>query len=207
MSDYKTDDEKVEELKAWWKENGTSVVVGVALSIVALFGWDYWKKSQEATAAEASAIYAQTSKTAQVDLMKALPNVQKLQNDYASTPYAVIASLQIAQQHAEKGEYEPALKALQWVIDNSKEEGFTQLANIRLARVLLAMKKPDEALQIANKTYPVAYEALIAELKGDIYAAQNKPKEAREAYDKAIASTEGGSTELIQMKRDNLGAG
>ncbi len=207
MSDYKTDDEKVEELKAWWKENGTSVVVGVALSIVALFGWDYWKKSQEATAAEASAIYAQTSKTAQVDLMKALPNVQKLQNDYASTPYAVIASLQTAQQHAEKGEYEPALKALQWVIDNSKEEGFTQLANIRLARVLLAMKKPDEALQIANKTYPVAYEALIAELKGDIYAAQNKPKEAREAYDKAIASTEGGSTELIQMKRDNLGAG
>ncbi len=207
MSDYKTDDEKVEELKAWWKENGTSVVVGVALSIVALFGWDYWKKSQEATAAEASALYAQTSKTAQVDLIKALPNVQKLQNDYASTPYAVTASLQAAQQHAEKGEYEPALKALQWVVDNSKEEGFTQLANIRLARVLLAMKKTDEALQIANKTYPVAYEALIAELKGDIYSAQNKPKEAREAYDKAISSTEGGSTELIQMKRDNLGAG
>ena len=207
MSDYKTDDEKVEELKAWWKENGTSVIAGVALSIVALFGWDYWKSWKANNAAEASALYAQTSKTAQADPLKALPDIQKLQNDYDNTPYAVLASLQTAQQYAEKGEYEPAVKALQWVTEHSKEESFTQLANIRLARVLLAMKKSDEALQLANKSYPKAYDALVAELKGDIYTAQNKPKEAREAYDQAISSTEGGSTELIQMKRDNLGAG
>ncbi|MEN9503755.1 MAG: hypothetical protein RI964_3040 [Pseudomonadota bacterium] len=207
MSDYKTDDEKVEELKAWWKENGTSVMVGVALSIVALFGWDYWKSWKANTAAEASALYTQTSKTAKADLVKALPDVQKLQNDYASTPYAVIASLQTAQQYAEKGDYEAAVTALKWVIDHSKDEGFTQLANIRLARVLLAMKKPDDALKIVNQTYPAAYQSLLEELKGDIYATQNKLKEAREAYEKAISSTEGGSTELIQMKRDNLGAG
>ena len=133
--------------------------------------------------------------------------MQKLQNDYASTPYAVIASLQTAQQYAEKGDYEAAVTALKWVIDHSKDEGFTQLANIRLARVLLAMKKPDDALKIVNQTYPAAYQSLLEELKGDIYATQNKLKEAREAYEKAISSTEGGSTELIQMKRDNLGAG
>ena len=28
MTDFKTDEEKAEELKAWWKDNGTSVMAG-----------------------------------------------------------------------------------------------------------------------------------------------------------------------------------
>lgn len=207
MSDYKTDDEKVEELKAWWKENGTSVVAGVALAIAGLFGWQYWKDYQQNTAAEASALYAKADKASETGMEQAQADIQKLQSDYASTPYAAIASLKAAQQYAEKGEYEPAKAALQWVIDNSKEADFQHLAKVRLARVLLAMQKADDALALVNQTYPAAYQALIEELKGDIYVAQNKPAEARAAYDKAILGSSGGSTEFIKMKRDNLGEG
>jgi predicted negative regulator of RcsB-dependent stress response len=207
MSDYKTDDEKVEDLKAWWKENGTSVVAGVALAIAGLFGWQYWKDYQQNTAAEASALYAKADKASETGMEQAQANIQKLQSDYASTPYAAIASLKAAQQYAEKGEYEPAKAALQWVIDNSKEADFQHLAKVRLARVLLAMQKADDALALVNQTYPAAYQALIEELKGDIYVAQNKPAEARAAYDKAILGSGGGSTEFIKMKRDNLGEG
>lgn len=207
MSDYKTDDEKVEDLKAWWKENGTSVVAGVALAIAGLFGWQYWKDYKQATAAEASALAAKVEVASKTSMEQAQPDIQKLQSDYSSTPYAAIASLKAAQQYAEKGEYEPARTALQWVIDNSKEADFKHLANVRLARVLLAMKKADEALALTSQTYPAAYQPLIEELKGDIYVAQNKPAEARAAYDKAMASSTGGSTELIKMKRDNLGEG
>lgn len=208
MSDYKTDDEKVEELKAWWKENGTSVAAGIALAIAALFGWQYWKEYKENTYAEASALYAKVDKAGKTSLEQAQANIQTLQDSYASTPYAAIASLKAAQQHAEKGEYEPAVKALRWVIDNSKEEDFKNLAKIRLARTLLVMKKADEALGLANQAYPQAYQSLLEELKGDIYTAQNKLAEARTAYDKAIASSaSSGSTELIKIKRDNLGEG
>jgi predicted negative regulator of RcsB-dependent stress response len=207
MSDYKTDDEKVEELKAWWKENGTSVIAGVALSIAGLFGWQYWKDYQANTAAEASSIYAEVAKADAATLEKALPQVQTLQKDYSSTPYAASASLKIAQQYAEKGEYEPAATALHWVIDNSKEDAFKHVANIRLARVLLAMNKLDDALALTTQVYPTTYASLIEELKGDIYSAQKKTAEARAAYDKAILSSSGGSTELIKMKRDNLGEG
>ena len=45
MTDFKTDEEKAEELKAWWKENGTSVMAGIALAVAALFGWEYWKNA------------------------------------------------------------------------------------------------------------------------------------------------------------------
>lgn len=206
MSDYKTDDEKVEELKAWWKENGTSVVAGVALAIAGLFGWEYWKDYQANTAAEASELYATVNKT-QTAVEQMLPNVQTLQSGYASTPYAATASLKLAQQYAEKGEYEPATAALRWVLDNSKEAAFQHIASIRLARVQLAMGKPDDALATANKAFPAAYQSLVEELKGDVYTAQNKVAEARSAYDKAMLSSTGGSVELIKMKRDNLGEG
>jgi predicted negative regulator of RcsB-dependent stress response len=207
MTDYKTDDEKVEELKAWWKENGTSVIAGIALAIGGLFGWQYWKDYQETTAAEASALYAKVDKASATSMEQAQADIQTLQNDYASTPYAAIASLKAAQQYAEKGEYEPAAAALRWVIDNSKEADYKHLANIRLARVLLSMKKVDEAQVLTNQAYPVAYQALIEELKGDIYVAQNKPTEARAAYDKAMQGGSGGSSEFIKLKRDNLGEG
>lgn len=206
MSDYKTDDEKVEELKAWWKENGTSVVVGVALAIGGLFGWEYWKDHQVNTATAASALYDKVNKGDSASIEQMLPDVKALQSDYASTPYAAIANLKLAQQYAEKGNYEQAVTALDWVVNNSKEAALKDIASIRLARVLLATGKTEEAMKVASQTYPQAYTGLAEELKGDIYAAQNKPKEAREAYDKAMHSANGGSTDLIKLKRDNLGA-
>ncbi len=78
MTDYKTDDEKVEELKAWWKENGTSVVAGITLAIVGLFGWQYWKDYKANTAAEASALYAKVDKASATSLEQAQPDIQSL---------------------------------------------------------------------------------------------------------------------------------
>lgn len=207
MSDYKTDDEKVEELKAWWKDNGTAVIAGVALAIAGLFGWEYWKDYKTSIATASSALYAKVSKVEAATLEQMLPTVQTLQKDYASTPYAAAASFKLAQQYAEQGNYEAAASALRWIIDNSKEAAFISMANVRLARVFLAMGKTDDALALATQTYPAAYQSLIEELKGDIYTAQNKQAEARAAYDKAILSNSGGSTELIKLKRDNLGEG
>ncbi|MBU0654735.1 MAG: tetratricopeptide repeat protein [Gammaproteobacteria bacterium] len=207
MTDYKTDDEKVEELKAWWKENGTSVIAGVALAIAGLFGWEYWKDYKAATAAEASALYAKVADAAEASPEQAMADVQALQAGYASTPYAATASLKAAQQFAEKGEYDKAATTLRWVVDNSKQEEYKLLASLRLARVLLASGKPEEAAKLTGQTYPAAYQSLLEELKGDIYTAQNKPAEARAAYDKAILGNTGGSVEFIKMKRDNLGEG
>lgn len=204
MSNYKTDDEKVEDLKEWWKENGISIIVGVVLAIGGLFGWEYWKDYKLNSANAASALYAKADNTS---IEQMLPDVKTLESDYASTPYAAIANLKLAQQYAEAGDYTQAVTALRWVIDKGKEAALKDVANIRLARVLLAMGKTDDAMKLASQNYPQAYVSLTEELKGDIYAAGNKPKEARDAYDKAMRNANGGSTDFIKMKRDNLGAG
>jgi len=41
VDEFSTEDEQVEAIKKWWKENGTSLIVGVVLGLSVLFGWRY----------------------------------------------------------------------------------------------------------------------------------------------------------------------
>ena len=38
MSSYLSEEEQVEALKKWWKDNGTSVIAGVVLGFGIIFG-------------------------------------------------------------------------------------------------------------------------------------------------------------------------
>ena len=203
MTDFKTDEEKAEELKAWWKENGTSVIAGVALAVAALFGWEYWQKHQITTAESASALYSESRNAEKPE--DAARMLQQLRDEYSSTPYAAMAGLQSAKNHAEAGAYQKSADALQWVIDNSSEAEYQDVARLRLARVLVTMEQPDKALTLAEQEYPESFESLLEEIKGDIFVAQKKTDEARKAYERAILTNQGGSTEFIQMKLDDLG--
>ncbi len=113
MDELKTDEEKAEEIKAWWRENGLSVVIGVGLALVGVFGWQQWQSHQLQKSEEASALFLQIENTPTV--------VEKLQSDYASTPYASLAMLAKAKQSVEKGEDTVAIEALQWAIDNTSD--------------------------------------------------------------------------------------
>ena len=46
MDAYRTDDEQVEALKRWWKENGTSTLLMVAVAVGGYFGWQAWDTRQ-----------------------------------------------------------------------------------------------------------------------------------------------------------------
>ena len=45
--ELKTDEERAEELKAWWRSNGTSVLAGIAIAIGGVFGWQQWQNYQQ----------------------------------------------------------------------------------------------------------------------------------------------------------------
>ena len=57
MAEHLTEEEQLEALKRWWKENGQSTIIGVLLAVSGYLGWTFWQDSQRSSAEAASAIY------------------------------------------------------------------------------------------------------------------------------------------------------
>ncbi|PWQ95310.1 YfgM family protein [Leucothrix arctica] len=199
--ELKTDDERSEELKAWWRENGTSVAVGVAVAVAGVFGFQQWKQYNLDQAETASALF-QKATIATTDKVKALNFVT---SEYSSTPYAALAALASA---AETSQTDPAatIASLKVALD-AKDKNVADIATLRLARVYIAEGKLSEAESLLDTGLAVAYTSLVEEIKGDLFVAKKDLDKARTAYDKAISSADGTSVQYLQMKRDNLGKG
>lgn len=204
MTDFLTDEEKAEQIKTWIKENGMSVAVGIAIAVSGLFGYRYWQDYQKTQAEAASTIYTEIQQGS-INDDQIYSKAAQLKSDYASTPYASLASMIIAKQYALKGDNAKAIIELQWSADHATEKVNKDLAELRLARVLIADKQLDKASAILAKEFPSAYRSIIEELKGDIHLANGEIDKAKSSYDTALLSSQGAATDYLKMKRDDLG--
>lgn len=201
MTDLKTDAEKAEEIKAWWKENGKSVVTGVVVAIAGVFGWQQWQAHTKSQAETASSLYNSTKTTYSAE------SLDSLKSDHASSPYAVIAALAAAKHFAETGKEAEAIAELQWAADNAKEDNIRYIATIRLTRLLIATAQLDKASALLNDEFPPTYNPLVEELKGDLAAAKGDKTAAADAYRRAIFQSGSSAPRYLQMKLDSLGNG
>lgn len=209
MDVYATDEEKVEAIKKWWKQNGKSVIAGVVIGLLAVFGWRTWTEYRNNQAQLASAAYMQVlTEAAQQKSDAAIQQGEQLISKYSSSPYAVLAALEVAKLKVDKGNLVAAESHLKWAADHASLPGVKALVRLRLARVAAAQGKNDEALAVLNQGDPGSFAAQYDEVRGDIYARENKPDKARSAYSKALQSLDAKSPSrsLIQMKLDSLPA-
>jgi len=198
--DMKSDEEKAEALKAWWRSNGISVIAGVGLTIAGMFGWNHYQESKLTSAEGASKIFSQLNK----DDADSAAIVEKLNSEYGGSVYSSLAQLNAAKSSCEDNKTDACIELLK-AATNSSQDSVATIAKIRLARTLISTGKLDEAQSILNENMPKSYESLVSELNGDIHFAKKEFKQAREAYDKAIQSAGSVNTQLLQMKRDDLG--
>lgn len=207
MTSY-TEQEELDKLKAWWKNYGNSLIFGVLLGVIVLFGFRYWSHQKEQSLVDASALYdqmVQSLRTSNRD--EAMKTGDTLIKEYASTPYAAMAALLHARVDHEAGDTVSARKNLQWVIDNARDSGAIHAARLRLARLLVNSGEMDAALALANVKDQAGFEAEYLELKGDVLSAQGHRDEARTAYREALKHVPSGSPYLpvLTMKLDDLG--
>jgi predicted negative regulator of RcsB-dependent stress response len=209
MDIYASDEEKAEEIKRWWRENGRSVVAGVVLGAAAIFGIRYWQSHQEVQAENASMLYQQTiGLLQQSEADKAEDTVRRLMQDYSGTAYAVFAALKLAETAHNENDNSRAQEYLDWVVDNAKLESHRDLARLRLARLALDADDYDKAMSTLNEEETDAYGSLFAELEGDINVAQGNSEAAHAAYQQAMLSMQAGDSRqaLMQMKLDDVAA-
>ncbi len=197
----KSDEEKAEELKAWWKSNGLSVAAGVGLAIAGMFGWQQWQQHKLDQSEGASKILSQINKNpSDTELLK------KLNTEYGNTPYTSLAALNAAKAACNANKTDECINQLK-VANNSSLEDIAIIAKVRLARTLISTNKLDEASSLLSSIKSAAYSSLVAELNGDLFLAKKDITKAREAYDKALLSSGGQNSQLLKMKRDDLGDG
>ena len=209
MNMHISEDEQVEALKKWWKENGTAVIIGVAIGLSVVVGFWKWREYTENLAYEASDVYvgfteALVDKNAEAQTK----HYETLTKEYSGTSYAVLAAMQMAKQLVDKGDLEKAATELKWALDHAGHDAIAHLARVRLARILIAQKKPDEALTLVHGLKPSAFDAEYAEIKGDVYRQKGDASEARKAYETALDSNlfSGKRREFVKMKLSDLGA-
>lgn len=203
--EFETEEQQVEALKKWWKENGKQVIVGAVIGFGVIIGWRYYVDYSEKQAAQASALFEQVIQSEGAENVDKLAVYEKLKANYASTPYRSAAALMVAKSFYLDGEKEKAISVLDEIIASNKLDVIGQVARERKARILIDLGKADEALTVLDMQILSGFEAIFAELKGDAYVLKGEIDNARLSYDKALLLNQSASKRLLQMKRDNLG--
>lgn len=206
MSSYSQQDE-LEQLKAWWKDYGVSLMVGVLLGVVILLGYRYWTQYQTAQHEAASVLYDQLLEQIKTTKSEAQATGEKLIGEYSSTPYAGMAALLSARQAFDAGDKTLARQRLEWALANAKDPATKHAARLRLGYLLLDTGDTGAVAALVQVNDMVGFEAEYFELKGDLARAQNQKDAARAAYREAQKFLTAGSpyANVIAMKLDDLG--
>jgi len=205
---YTTEEQQVAAIKKWWHENKWSVIGGVVIGVGALWGGRAWLDNQQGYSEAASAVYQMMLEdVSQGKNDEASVQGAQLLGQFSDTAYSSLAALMMAKIKQEAGEMAAASAHLRWALDNTESDAVRHEARLRLARLMLAEGKYDDALSFLNGIDAEVYESTYEQLKGDVYIAMGQPESARTAFMRALASAAPGERgrELLQMKLDNLG--
>lgn len=207
MESYDTEEEQLEALKRWWKENGQSTIVGLVLGIAIVLGWNYWRDHKKTQAEQASALYSQLIRSIEADKKDSAEKLaERIQEQFPKTEYAAYSGLLQAKLKVQQGDLAAAQQILKKIAAGSNKE-MSNVARIRQVRLMLASGQYEQGLQLINEVDPAtsaSFSGNYDELVGDLYVALDRLDLARSSYQKALEN--GYKSPLLQIKIDDLTA-
>ncbi|MEQ6884845.1 tetratricopeptide repeat protein [Salicola sp. Rm-C-2C1-2] len=208
------EDEQWEAFKRWWKQNGASVLMGIAIVILGVAGWQYWEAREATARAEArqgfdgviSALQSEEDTEKRLSSMEyALDN---LKDSQPGSPYAVFSAMVAASVYMEESRPEDAVEELSWALEQAGGEPLPMVVRLRLARAQLANENFEGALSTLEGIADAGeFAPLFHELKGDAHHAVGNEKDARQAYQAARESQgKNMNDRLLELKLSDLAA-
>lgn len=206
MDDYLSEAEQWERAKAWLKVNIPWIIAGVAIAVVGLSGWRWWQGRQDQNMAWAARLYNEMAADFdRNDSANVARLAKQLETDYAGSGYADHAVLVTARMNLQEGKKALAAEDLQKLMASTKDKELALVARLRLARVQIDLKKPDDALRTLEGATPGAFAARFAEVRGDALYAKGDREGALKAYREALRPDDPTiDTELLTLKINSL---
>ncbi len=205
------EDDELEKVKAWWKENGKSIIYGVALGLAIIIGTNAWKTWKIRQAEQGSSLYEQMLAEQGKNKDAFFQAGETLINQYDNTGYAGLAGLMLAKQAYEDGDVATATEKLEWVINKAKMPSQKNIARIRLASIYMDSgdNKNAAAVLAVSDDEKAGFESYYEELDGDLKVAAGDMAGARAGYSAALKDLSKRSSyqQALKMKLDSVGGG
>lgn len=207
MDNYETEEQQVEAIKKWWIDNYKMVVFLTIIGLGSIVGVQQWKQAQTVKAQTASIEFDHILQVVKDNKNESVEQqVETMLSDYPDYPYASLSAMLEAKQLIEAGKLAEAEEKFQWVISNGKAQNLQHISRIRLATLMSAQGKNEQALKILNVEQG-SFKASYLEVKGDVLVALKRTDEARSAYDQALQAYAaiGANAQILRVKRNDLG--
>ncbi|KRE87214.1 hypothetical protein ASG75_03470 [Rhodanobacter sp. Soil772] len=199
--------EQSELVQKWLRDNGVSIIAGIVIGLVGIFGWQQWRNHQARNEGQASQLYQQM----QIAQASGKPDTatqltDQLMKDYAKSPFTVFAVSDRARQQVQAKQLDKAEASLKWAESHATAPALKSLTLLRIAQVELARDNGKEALATLDRIPADSYQGLAQELRGDVLVKLGRPDEARKAYQAALSTLgkEAPQRGALQMKLDDL---
>jgi len=212
-----SDKEQAQLLKDLWNKYGVTILLAIVVFMATNFSWRYFAQYKTNQQEKASILFTQML-NAQVQNKKpeAALFAENLMKNFASSSYSSFAAMMLAKDAINTSDLASAQTNLTWVVKHSGKKELSELAAVRLARVLIAENKSQDAINLLEKNTNALYLSAKHETMGDALMAQNKAKEAATFYQKAIANSTNNKNanetqdtqpthQLLKMKAEQLG--
>lgn len=201
--------EQGERVRRWLRDNGSSLLGGIALGLACIGGWQWWQGSQGKHRMEAATQYQTLGEAIEAkDPAKAQAMVASITRDYADTGFNALAILRQVEFLQSSGKADDAVKLIDGELPKVKDVAMAELLRLQSVRILLSSGKPDEAgKRLDGLKAPSRFPATYNELLGDTAMAKGQRDAARKAYEAALTTLDqaAGSRSIIEMKLIDAG--
>ena len=198
------EEQEINQLKDWWKENSKTIIVAFILGVGGMFGWRYWQAYQAEQIAQASSQYDALIYSAQQDKQAKKANIEQFVQANSKTAYAVFALLDEAKKATEKQDFAAAEANLNQALTQSQDEVLTSIVALRLSAVQFQLGQLDNALTTLNQVKGESFNARKAILTGDIQVAKGDKVAAKNSFQQAQQSGSQLEQQMAKMKLNNL---
>lgn len=201
--------EQGELVRKWLHTNAMSILIGIAIGLLLIFGYQQWKARELRTESEAALQFAAFSDAVEAKRTDdANRFAEALRKDYAKSAFASFSALRQAEVSVGKADLKAAADDLEWASQSTSNIALKSLIALRQARLSLADGKADAALAKLDQVAKTDFPALASELRGDALAKLGRSADARAAYAEALSQLDPQSPDraYVEMKQGDLPA-